>query len=255
MKITILTPTFSHFSGIDRLVELQAEKFIKQGHQVDIFALSASIKPKKANLYILGMPKNPLIERIYRLFMFLDIKRINKYVKILQNYDMIISHLYPMNILAKKAKKKNKNIEYIFNNAGVGIVKEYSFLEKLYLRMFNYLTNKSISNVDSAISISNFLRKQLRKETGIESKVEYVPIDKKRFKKGIDKNIIRKKYNIGKELLLLYVGRISPHKGIHLLIQSFKLVQKKHPNTKLIIAGKHTFPKYTKKLRKIATKM
>lgn len=254
MKIAILTPTFSHFSGIDRLVEIKSEDFIKKGYKVDIFALSASIKPKKVGLYILGIPKNPLLERLYRLFMFIDIKKVRKYTNILKNYDIIISHLYPMNIFAYKAKKKNKKLKYIYHNAGVGIVGTYSFLEKLYLKIFNHLTNITIRNADEVISISNFLRKKLKRETGIDSKVEYIHIDKKRFHKGINGKIIRKKYKIKNEPVLLYVGRISPHKGIHLLINSFKLVQKEYPKAKLIIVGKHTFPKYTKKLKKIANK-
>lgn len=254
MKIAILTPTFSHFSGIDRLVEIKSEDFIKKGHKVDIFTLSASIKPKKAGLYVLGMPKNHFLERIYRLFMFLDIKKIKKYVNILKNYDMIISHLYPMNILAYKAKKKNKKLKYIYHNAGVGITETYSFFERIYLKIFNFLNNKTIKNCDSAISISNFLKDVLKKETSIDSKVEYVPIDKKRFHKGISGKKIRELYNLKKEPVFLYVGRISPHKGVHLLIKSFKLVQKKYPKSKLIIAGKHTFPSYTKKLKKMANK-
>jgi len=184
--------------------------------------------------------------------MFLDFKKIGKYVNILKKYDLIISHLYPMNILAYKAKKQNKKLKYIYHNAGVGIVESYSFSEKFYLRIFNYLTNKSIKNTDKIISISNFLKKELKKETGIDSKVEYVPIDKKRFNKKLSGKKIRKMYNLKDEPVFLYVGRISPHKGIHLLIKAFKLVQKKYPKAKLIIIGRHTFPKYTKKLKKMS---
>ncbi len=252
MKIAILTPTFSHFSGIDRLVEMQSKNFIKKGHKVDIFTLNASIEPKKAGLYVLGMPKNHFLQRIYRLFMFFDVKKINKYADILKNYDIIISHLYPMNILAYKAKKKNKKLKYIYHNAGVGIVDSYSFFEKIYLHLFNFLNNKTIKNCDQAISISNFLREVLKKETGKDSKVEYIKIDGKKFHKGIDGKKIKKRYNIKNEPLFLYVGRISPHKGVHLLIKSFKLVQRKYPKAKLIIIGKHTFPGYTKKLKKLA---
>ncbi|GAI84398.1 unnamed protein product, partial [marine sediment metagenome] len=218
-------PTFSHFSGIDRLVEIKTREYIKKGYRVDIFVLSASIKPKNAGLYVLGMPRNPLLERFYRLFMFLDIKKIDRYVETLKKYDMIISHLYPMNILAYKAKKKNKRIKYVYHNAGIGITETYSLLEKIYLRLFKYFTNRTIRNADKVISISNFIRKELKKETGINSKVEYVTIDKERFHKGISGKKIREKYNIKNEPVLLYVGRISPHKGIHLLIESFKLVQ------------------------------
>jgi len=254
MKIAILTPTFSYFSGIDRIVQVEEEKFTKQGHKVDIFCLKATIKPKYTGLFELGMPKNLVKERLYRLFMFLDFRKIKKYSDILKDYDLIISHFYPMNILAYKAKKKNKKLRYVYHNAGVGITDTYSLTEKVYLKLFNFLTNLTIKNCDQAISISDFLRKQLKKETGIDSKVEYVPVDKKRFNKKVDKQKIRKRYNIRNEPVLLYVGRISPHKGIHLLIDSFKLVQNKFPKSRLIIVGKHTFPKYTNKLKKMANK-
>ncbi|MBW2975303.1 glycosyltransferase family 4 protein [Candidatus Woesearchaeota archaeon] len=254
MKIAILTPTFSQFSGIDRLVEIESKDYRKKGNDITIFTFKAHIKTKNAKVIEIGMPKNPLLERLYRLFFFLDIKKIKKYSDILTNYDMVISHLYPMNILACKAKKKNPRITYIYHNAGVGITETYSLPEKVYLKLFNHLTNKTIMNTDRIISISDFLRRQLLKETGLDSKVEYITIDKKRFHKGIKSSRIRKRYSIKKEPVFFYVGRISPHKGIHLLIRAFKLVQKKYPKAKLIIAGKHTFPKYSKELKKLANK-
>ena len=55
MKIAILTPTFSHYSGIDRVVELQAKEYAKKGYQVTVFALEATIKPKGASK--LGIPQ------------------------------------------------------------------------------------------------------------------------------------------------------------------------------------------------------
>ena len=36
MKIAILTPTFSYFSGIDRVAQLQAEDYAKKGNKVRI---------------------------------------------------------------------------------------------------------------------------------------------------------------------------------------------------------------------------
>ena len=52
----------------------------------------------------------------------------------------------------------------------------------------------------------------------------------------------------------MYVGRIAPHKGIHLLLESFKIIKNYIPNSKLIVAGKPTFNDYFNKLRKSADK-
>ena len=78
-KIAILTPTFSHFSGIDRVVEQQAKELSGKGNKVVVFALEADIIPKNYRVVVLGMPKNHLLQRIYRLLFFLDFKKVKKY--------------------------------------------------------------------------------------------------------------------------------------------------------------------------------
>jgi len=252
MKVALLTPTFYPYSGIDRVVYSKAKEYLQKGHSVDIFTLAGSLQ-SDAKVHIIGMPKNPSLQRIYRLLMFLDKKKVDLYANILSRYQMVISFLYPMNLLASKAKKLNPELTYVYYNAGVGISEGYSSFERLYLRYFNYLNNKTIRNADSAISISNFLRDTLKKETGKESAVEYVYVDAKRFKK-LDKTKIRERYHIKKDPVLLYVGRISPHKGIHLLLDAFSVVQRSYPKARLMIVGKETFGGYAKMLRRKASK-
>ena len=47
VKIAILTPTFNYHSGIDRVVQQQAQDLLKKGHKVTVVALEAKIKPSK----------------------------------------------------------------------------------------------------------------------------------------------------------------------------------------------------------------
>jgi len=253
MKLAILTPTFNHYSGIDRVVQLQAEDYIKKGSKVIIITLEAKIKPNNYKIIELGMPKNPLLQRLYRLFFFLDIKQLNYYKK-LKNFDIVISHFYPMNWLAYLAKKHYK-IKYIYHDHGInttGLIN--SLFQKIYMRLFLFLNNLTLKNVDEAFSVSKYLKKQLKKESGIDSKVAYNKIDKKRFNKNVKGDKIIKKYALKNKKVLLYVGRIAPHKGIHLLLSSFNIIKQQIPNTKLIIVGKPTFNSYLKKLKKISNK-
>lgn len=253
MKIAILTPTFSYYSGIDRVVELQAQEYAKKHHQVTVFALEGTIKPKNFNLEVLGMPKNSFLQRLYRLSFFLDIKKIKNTARKLKNYDMVISHFYPMNWIAYHAKKKY-NIKYIYYNHGIGYSELFgNIFERIYMKLFAFFNILSLKNVDSVVSISKFMQSELKKEIGIDSKVVYNKIDKKRFRKGIDGAKIRKRLNLrNNEKLLLFVGRLSPHKNVHTLLKIFDLVNKKIQNSKLLIIGKPTFPKYYKKIKKIA---
>ena len=255
MKIAILTPTFSYYSGIDRVVELQAQDYSRKGNQVTVFALESSLKPKGYKLGILGMPKNLFLQRLYRLFFFLDAFKIKNTAEKLKDYDIVISHFYPMNWIASYARKKY-NVKYIYYNHGIGYSSLFgSIFEKIYMKLFGLFNKMSLKNADSAVSISKFMKSELKRETGMDSRVVYDKIDKARFRKGLDGSKIRKQLNIGNnENLLLFVGRISPHKNVHTLLEIFDLVLEKLPNSKLLIIGKPTFYSYYKKLRNLANK-
>jgi len=253
MKIAILTPTFNYFSGIDRVVQLQAEEYAKKGNKVTVIALQAKIRPDKYNIIELGMPKSEFWQRIYRLFFFFDSKKMGCY-KRLKGYDVVISHFYPMNWLAYEAKKKF-GIKYVYWDHGINTIGLLdSFIQKLYMQLFLLFNNITLKKIDEAYSVSKCLSSQLWKESRIRSKVVYNKIDKKRFNIGVKGDKIISRYNLKNKKILLYVGRIAPHKGIHLLLDAFKIIKKSIPTAKLIIAGKTTFSSYFKKLRKTADK-
>ena len=250
-KIAILTPTFNYYSGIDRVVQQQAEDYAKKGSQVTVIALEANIKPKNYRVIELGMPRNSFLQRLYRLFFFLDIKKISYYKK-LKDYDVVISHFYPMNWLAYKAKKKYK-IRYVYFNHGInktGLMD--NLLQKLYMHIFSFFNNITLKNADEAYSVSMYLRDDLKKTSNLDSKVIYNKIDKKRFNRKVKGSSIIKKCNLKNNKVLLYVGRIAPHKGIHLLLKSFNIIKKQVSNAKLLIVGKPTFNNYFKELKAMA---
>ncbi len=253
MRIAILTPTFNYYSGIDRVAEQQAEDYVKKGNKVTVIALEAKIKPKNYKVVELGMPKNDTLQRLYRLLFFLDAKKLSYYKK-LKNYDVVISHFYPMNWLAYLARKHYR-IKYIYFNHGVnttGLLN--NIYQKFYMKLFSFLTNITLRNVDEAYSVSKYLKEDLKKVSNLDSKVIYNKIDKKKFNKKVNPDKIIKTYNLKNNKVLLYVGRIAPHKGIHLLLKSFNIIKKQIPNAKLMIVGKPTFSSYYKKLKIMAGK-
>jgi 1,2-diacylglycerol 3-alpha-glucosyltransferase len=235
---------------MDRVAQLQAEDYTKKGNKVTVIALEAKIKSNKYKIIELGMPKNPFWQRLYRLFFFLDTKKINYYKK-LKNFDIVVNHFYPMSWLAFNAKK-HYNVKYIYWDHGInttGLLD--NFWHKLYMKLFLGFNNITLKNVDEAFSVSKYLNKQLYKESKIKSKVVYNKIDKKRFNKKVKGNKITKKYNLKNKKVMLYVGRIAPHKGIHLLLKSLNIIKKQIPNVKLIIVGKPTFNDYFKNIKKL----
>lgn len=249
MKIAILVPNFAEYSGDARVAELQAEDLSKEGNEVAIFALEADIKPRNAKLFVMGMPKSLFWQRVYRLIFPIDLIKTFRWLPKLKDFDLIISHLYPMNWLAFQAKKFY-NVKYTYWYHGIPDPELYPNLhERIYLRMFIFLTKVTVQNADRAVSVSNAARKEFKRYTGLDSEVIYNKPDLERFYEGIDGSKIRKKYNLGNDPVFLNVGRVCPQKGAHLLIDAFALVKEKIPNAKLVIVGKHTYDYYSNELK------
>ncbi|MFH1182173.1 MAG: glycosyltransferase [Candidatus Woesearchaeota archaeon] len=252
MKIAILTPTFSAFSGPDRVAWNEADE-LSENNEVSVFCFKADMNHPKAGVFEFGAPKNKTLERIYKIFFFMDVPKVEKIAKMLKGYDWIICFLYPMTIPAWLAKKRYGK-HYTYYDVGLAYPKLFrGFAERTAMKLINFFTKITVKNADDAISISRFLSNELKKETGLRSRVKYVKIDRSRFNLNVDEKkteAVRKKYGLGKPTLL-YVGRISPHKGIHLLIRAFNIVRRKFPKAKLLVIGKHTFDSYSKELEKL----
>jgi glycosyltransferase involved in cell wall biosynthesis len=266
MKTAILTPTFSKFSGPDRVVLNEAEERASKKNEVVVFTFKTDfdvgeLSKRGIKVEVLGMPGNSMLERIYRLFFFVDLPKVLKISNMLKGFDEVISFLYPMTLPAMIAKNRNKNLKYVYYDVGIAYPRLFGSLsERVYMRLFGSFTKKTIKNADSAISISKFLSDELKKDVGLSSSVKYVKIDTKRFNKNTIKKhrkeisgVIRK-FGL-KKPVLLYVGRISPHKGIHILLEAFGEVKKELPDARLVIVGKHTFGSYSNKLKKIASRI
>lgn len=247
MKIAILAPTLRK-QDYDFQIGRYLKEFTEENDEITIFTFDSNITFNNAKLCILGMPKSLLGQRIYRLFFPLDFIKTLIWLSKLKKFDLIISHLYPMNWLAYLAKKIYK-IKYIYWYHGIPDTNAYpKIYEKIYLKMFIFFTKFTVQNVDQAFSISKFAQKEFKKYTGIDSKIIYCTINILNFNKNIDGAIIRKKLNFDNSPIILNVSRITPLKGAHLLIEAFKTIKKEIPDAKLVIVGEHTHSYYTKKL-------
>lgn len=251
MRVAILIPNFSTADGGARHAELHIKQLVQAGHDVAVFALGADIKPRGADLFVMGMPKSLFLERVYRLFFPLDIFKTIRWLPKLKKFDLVFVYLYPLTWLGYLAKKLYK-VNYAFRYSGIMDPKLMPRLyERIYIKVQILLTRLTVRNVDYAVSVSKFAQVELKKYTGLESQIEHDEIDTSRFHKGVDGTIIREKYNLGNTPVILSVGAIRPVKGVHLLIEAFNLVKQTIPEAKLLIVGRHDYGYYSKQLQEM----
>lgn len=253
MKIALLVPNFTEYSGDARVVESQAKELSEEGHEVSIYALSGNMGSSSAEVILMGMPNNLFLQRIYRLVFPLDLFKLILWMPKFKKYDRVIAHLYPMTYLCSMIKKFY-GTEYIFWFHGIEDPNLFPhFYEKLYTNLHIYFTKKTTSNVNVAVSVSEFARKKLKEYTGLESTVIYNKVDNNYFNNQVDPTLIRIKYGIPEEApIILSVGRLAPQKGVDLLLRAFKLIQLVLPSARLVIVGDKTFDYYYEKLKSLS---
>ncbi len=251
-RIALLTPTLYHYSGIDRVVEEQARRFAASGDRVAIFCLDGSIEVPGVEVRKFGMPRSLFLQRVYRLLFFIDVVKIIRMARAVRTYQVAYVHFYPMTIVGWYAKRRYR-VAYWVHNYGVPPVAIFSsVIEKIYIALFRWFSNMTVRSADRVVSISRYLADVMKQETGKDSQVEHVAINHAVYHHGIDGTPIRTKHGVGADPLVVYIGRISPHKGVGLLIRAFQEARIKIPRARLLIVGMPTFKAYAERLRRQA---
>ena len=195
MRIALLVPNFSGYSGDAQVVAHQAEEMSLLGHDVAIFALSGELKSQFAQIHYLGMPKNLFWQRVYRLIFPLNFFTIIKWLPKFKGFDQIVVHLYPMTIFGLLAKQIY-GVQYVFWFHGLEDPYLFSRLhERLYVRAQITMTKLTLCNVDQAVSVSFFAKKILWEYMRVDSVVKCNEVNGKLFHEGISGARVRERYN------------------------------------------------------------
>lgn len=144
------------------------------------------------------------------------------------NYDVIQSHQIPIMfsvIAGIVAKLKRKKFIMTFHG-------------RVYAIWIDYLIGRLASFLSDAITVQNKFSYDLVKTFVDKDKLKIIP-------HGVDTNIFNRKkhtksliktYKPNSEKIVLFIGRLIPAKGVHILINAISQVDKKN-KVKLLIIG------------------
>lgn len=224
-------------SAVDNNVEVtmagvsRSEKLYYQGFNFIPIIKDAKVSNYKFLLYLvlkvpfLRIPESSIIH-VQRPDMMLPFIFFNR-----RNVKVCTLHGLPANgILLKKGKL-------------IGTL--YLLIEKFCLKYTHVLIAVS-EGTESAY---------LKEYPWLKNKIKLIPVgfNEKKFRL-MDKNEMREKYKLNRnDKIVLYAGRFEKEKNLDFLLQSFALVSKRNPDSKLILVGsgreKESLQTLSKKLK------
>lgn len=175
--------------------------------------------------------KNPLryVAKIQNVYSYGQ-----RVAKAVQNFDVVYLHNEP-NILLFLRKRKGQKIVLHMHN------------DHLSTRLFRPFYRHALAKADHVICVSDYIRRQAAShfpEYADKFCVVFNATDPQVFKPYGDEAAQQLKGVVqiesGKQYLL-YVGRLTPVKGVHVLIEAFREIHQKMPNVRLIITGSSFF--------------
>lgn len=163
-----------------------------------------------------------------------------------KNIHIVRTHRYRANLYGRLAA--------LLSGVPVKIISLHDNYRK-DLRLERRIVNKILLKVtDKIVAVSESIRKDIIKYDGIDSsKILVIPngIDTERFKPKGNFADIRKEFSIKEsDIVVGFVGRVVPAKGLEYLIDALPFLKKEFKNIKLLITGEGSTMERLKKKAK-----
>jgi len=231
MKIALCSDWYPRIGGVTSHMVRLAKELQKLGHEVTIITKNGHEgATHEISLNVKGVNVQFLPDNILTPPNLMKLGRILKEGK----FDVVHGHhaFVPTSLFSISLAKRlgtptvltNHSIPFGYGSC-VWTPISYSFL-------FPY--RRYVNKADKIIAVSNAAADFI-KHFADERKVLVIPnaVDDTFFNDGFDKKILNK----NRSPTILYVGRLSHRKGLHVLVPAMKHVVKKVPNARLLIVG------------------
>ncbi|MCX6765511.1 MAG: glycosyltransferase [Candidatus Moranbacteria bacterium] len=248
MKIGIFTNNYlPNPYGVANSIESFRRQFEKLGHTVYIFApRTKGYTDQNPNVF-----RYPSIDIKYKISFPLAIPYSRRISKILEKLDLDIIHSQHPTLLGKTAMKwaRRKKIPLVLT--WHTLHEHYVHFaplvpKKLAIWWINRKAVKYANRCDAVVTPTESVKKIIQDLGVINENIIPIPTGvEEEFYQNTNRNLIRKKYNISDdEILLLLVSRLTAEKNIEFLFRAIIRVLKLANNSKFLVAGEgHLVPK------------
>ncbi len=167
----------------------------------------------------------------------------------LDDYDVVVSNFPTIAPILTAIKiSKQQDIAHVVHDYGVASSEYFTNLRAKYAHKAEIMIMPHVySKADKIITISKFLQRDLRKK-GIKSEVGYGGITYSKYQKKRGKKVLER-FGLKPDNYVLFVGRISEHKGVHKVIEAWKKARVSLP---MVVVGGHPVGDYQKRLKALS---
>jgi len=234
LKIAIVKTTLLSGSGQVVYIKEIANRLTTMGHKVVVYSRAVKATMNEIETVKLSIPLGNI--PFIRHFTFSAASS-----QALKNVDIVHTQYHP-SIFAGSVAKSIHSKPHVFTYHGFAPINLWREpRQKLKMIDHRIGTFFALRNqVDKIISVSKYLAKELVDRYLVSPsliKVVYNGVDLKRFNPAVDSTNVKKKFNIGKVPLILYIGRLAPYKGVQFLLEAIPLIRREHPDAKIIVGG------------------
>lgn len=111
--------------------------------------------------------------------------------------------------------------------------------EWMTTRLFWVYLRQLLERADAVVAPTESIRQELLKYAPDMRRVDVIPtgVDCQRFDPANDGSIVRQRYGLDGEKVLMHVGRVAREKNIDLVLDGFSLLVDDEPDARLLIVG------------------
>lgn len=231
LRIAQVAPFYyPQHGGVETVVKEYSERLVKRGHEVHVFTTDGGFR-------------DPRFEEINGVKVYRSLRIPYPVLKPLSP-----APLFPLKLLEADVDLIHVHANKYFSTDMGALIAKLRGLPLVYSshagtfgqsfvgRLHNQTAGRIALSADVVVCVSNY-EKGLIESSGIPVKrFEVLPngVDRDKFK------VQSSKFKVAidnSKFMVLYVGRLSPHKGIDTLIVSASLVLRNIPDVKFVIAG------------------